>query len=567
MLKINDPKQQELFDPWSNISPKRRNILENSWSGFFRNEILPELPVEKIVHCFSNNNGRPTKELYSMLGVLVLQQTFDFTDTETIGQLSFNIQWHYALNITEESDSAKYYCEKTLWNIHNIASENNLDEIIFDSVAKKLAKIFDVDIDNQRIDSAHIKSNMKRLGRIRIFSSTIIKFLNNLKRKYKVLFEEIDSSLIDRYLSSDTSSYFSNVKPSDSNKTLTLVANDLFDLIEQFKTNEDIKKMYSFKLLQRVLNEQCELSDSNNGQNVELKKPKDISSDSLQNPSDPDASYSGHKGQGYQVQIMETFTDTENSDEKNATLNLVTHVEVETACQSDANALKPAIESVKEKSLCPQEIQADTLYGSDENHEYATENEINLVSPAKPMKSNSKNDISIFTFTDSGNVKGCPNGHKPEFTKKKKLRFTQGFSLETCSKCPLLQDCPVKRNKKNYVLRYDERTMRLAKRRAYERTKEFKERYRWRAGVEATMSELKTRTGIKRLRVRGFKAVKFAVILKVAGLNILRATAVRKARKNQKQGINSYFLNKINYFEIKIINFIKKYKIILQMCS
>jgi hypothetical protein len=27
-----------------------------------------------------------------------------------------------------------------------------------------------------------------------------------------------------------------------------------------------------------------------------------IGSDSLQNPSDPDATYSGHKGQGYQVQ-------------------------------------------------------------------------------------------------------------------------------------------------------------------------------------------------------------------------------------------------------------------------
>jgi hypothetical protein len=39
-----------------------------------------------------------------MLGVLVLQQLHDMTDNETIQQLSFNIQWYYALNITGFSD-------------------------------------------------------------------------------------------------------------------------------------------------------------------------------------------------------------------------------------------------------------------------------------------------------------------------------------------------------------------------------------------------------------------------------------------------------------------------------
>jgi len=31
---------------------------------------------------------------------------------------------------------------------------------------------------------------------------------------------------------------------------------------------------------------------------LEVKSPKEVSSASLQNPSDPDAGYSGHKGQG-----------------------------------------------------------------------------------------------------------------------------------------------------------------------------------------------------------------------------------------------------------------------------
>jgi hypothetical protein len=43
------------------------------------------------------------------------------------------------------------------------------------------------------------------------------------------------------------------------------------------------------------------------------------------------------------------------------------------------------------------------------------------------------------------------------------------------------------------------------------------------------MSEYDRRTGVKRLRVRGFKAVRFAAVLKAAGINILRAVAAKKA--------------------------------------
>ena len=71
--------------------------------------------------------------------------------------------------------------------------------------------------------------------------------------------------------------------------------------------------------------------------------------------------------------------------------------------------------------------------------------------------------------------------------------------------------------------------MRIARRRIYEQSDEFKDRYRWRAGVEATMSEYDRRTGVKHLRVRGLKAVKFCATLKALGVNIFRA--VRKEAK------------------------------------
>jgi hypothetical protein len=93
--------------------------------------ILPSIPVNEVGKHFNATFGRPTKELYSMIGALILQQTFDLTDEETIQQYAFNIQWHYSLNISEDSDDAKYISLKTVWNNRNVVAQNNLEDDIF----------------------------------------------------------------------------------------------------------------------------------------------------------------------------------------------------------------------------------------------------------------------------------------------------------------------------------------------------------------------------------------------------------------------------------------------------
>jgi hypothetical protein len=529
MIRYNDHKQQQIFDPWGNMSPKRRQMLNRSWPGLFKEYILPQLPVSELSPFFNAGFGRPTKDLYTVVGVLILQQTHDLTDQEAVDQLAFNIQWHYALNIFEESDSAKYMCPKTLWNMRTIVAENGLEDTVFNAGTQKLAEVFGVDTDKQRIDSVHIRSNMRRLGRITIFSKSIHRFLKNLKRHCPVRFETVGSALIDRYVSEKALACFAMVKPSQSHKTLETVSTDLYGLIQQFKDCDDVRTMHSFKLLQRILDEQCIVSSTGDDSRVEVKAPKQIPSDSLQNPSDPDASYSGHKGQGYQVQVMETYTDTDDPQEKAQTLNLITHVEVERAHESDANALIPAIESAQEKELAPKELLADCLYGSDENMQTAKEMGVEVIAP--PMGSENKEQLGLsdFHLEKSGKVTACPEGHAPISTTRKKTRHCAAFDLVRCNHCPHQSICPAKAGKKAFYLRFTDKQLRIALRRSAVDTDEFKDRYRWRAGVEATMSEFDRRTGVKRLRVRGLKAVRLSAILKALGLNILRAAAVMAA--------------------------------------
>jgi hypothetical protein len=531
MIKVKDPNQLDIFDPWASLTPKRRQLLDSGWPGLFREHILPSIPIQKVAKYFDEAFGRPTKEFYSMIGALVLQQTLDLTDEETVRQYAFDIQWHYALNITEESDTAKYISLRTLWNNRNIVTQNNLEKDIFNAATDKLAQVFKVNIDKQRIDSVHIKSNMRRLGRIGIFSGSIHKFLKNLNRGQKEQFDTIEKKVIDRYLTKDFLGCFSRVKPSESKKTLSEVSRDLFDLVQNFKGRPDVTSMYSYQLLERVLHEHCHLTDDKDNP-VELKKSKEIPSDSLQNPSDPDATYSGHKGQGFQVQVMETFCDDEK--EKEQSLNLITHVEVEPAHESDANAIVPAIESVEERDLKPKELMADSLYGSDDNCESADKHGVDLIAPTMGSVDKEKLSIADFQFSPKGEIVVCPKGNAPAKIKKRK-KISIGFSETNCQNCPDLSRCPVKKGKKYYYLRFTDKEMRIAKRRLHEQSDEFKNRYRWRAGVEATMSEYDRRTGVKHLRVRGLKAVRFCATLKALGVNIFRAAAFRAAKMMLKQ--------------------------------
>lgn len=516
----------QIFDPWDFLGEKRRKLIDTSWAGIFQKEILPILPVKELFPHFSASFGRPTKELYTVIGVLIFQQAFDLTDQETVEQLSFNLQWHYALNIYGQSDEATYMSPKTLWNNRDLVAQHNLDKIIFKTITSKLADVFAVDTTKQRLDSVHIKSNMQKLGRIRIFSESIHGFLVNLKRHYESYFALVDAAIIGKYLSEKALGVFSRVKPSESKKTLDTVSGDLYQLVMQFEAISEICNMNTYKLLKRILTEQCDVTENT----AVPKAPKEISSDSLQNPSDPDATYSGHKGQGFQAQIMETY-----SEDKNETvLNLITHVEVEPSHKSDAHALIPAIESVKEQKMMPKIVLADSLYGSDENTRKADEMAVEIVSPV--MGGAKDGVLQAFALSENGHIASCPQGHMPVKTRNQKDRYGAAFNSQCCQGCPMKETCPAKQGKKYHYVNYTDKDLRISKRRTYEQSPEFRDKYRYRSGVEATMSQYDRRTGVKRLRVRGLKAVRYCATLKIAAMNIFRAAMVRAARGRADRG-------------------------------
>jgi hypothetical protein len=245
---------------------------------------------------------------------------------------------------------------------------------------------------------------MKSLSRGGIFNAAICRFLKKLQSNNKEAFALLDVELTSKYLKDKSGyDYFSQVKPSQRHRVLKSMAEDLFFLVELFSANDGVTGLETYLVLKRILREQCDVlpASENASKQVKLKDPKEIPSNSLQNPTDPDASYDGHKGKGYQAQLIETCSPEGETDEEKG-LSLVLFAKAEGAHNHDGQALVPAIEELEKQGITPKTITADTSYGSDENVEALKDKGIELISSVPGQKP--KNDADSQEETEDAEV-------------------------------------------------------------------------------------------------------------------------------------------------------------------
>ena len=122
MIHVKDHKQLDMFNPFAHLGPKRLALLESSWAHLFREEILHNLPAEKLFQFYDEFKGRKTKELYAMLGLVLIQQMEDCTDADAVDNFALNLKWQYALNITDESDVGSYISHIDLFRLWHLLS-------------------------------------------------------------------------------------------------------------------------------------------------------------------------------------------------------------------------------------------------------------------------------------------------------------------------------------------------------------------------------------------------------------------------------------------------------------
>jgi Na+-translocating ferredoxin:NAD+ oxidoreductase RnfC subunit len=122
-------------------------------------------------------------------------------------------------------------------------------------------------------------------------------------------------------------------------------------------------------------------------------------------------------------------------------------------------------------------------------------------------------------------INKCPNNIEPLHSGVTKSQTVAHFKLEDCCNCELCNQCPVKLQKKDAVVRINLNSIKAAEVRA-EIKEEQKENTSMRAAIEGTNSALKRSQGLGKLRVRGGVKCQIVVGFKVIAQNIKRVCNV-----------------------------------------
>jgi len=513
---LSQPRLLSRFDDL--LSGMALKKLERSWQGLFRRTILALVPVDIVEGKFSRTMGCPTKELYSICGLLLMMEFFAWSEEEALLAYMTRLDVQYALNIESDKPTLSI---RTLERYRQYLRKKDFAQASMNRITEALIKELGLDLSEQRLDSTHVLSNMASWTRKRLLFEVIKSFLKQVKRHDGFRYEELDKELRERYEHNNGWIFgeTSPIKLQRNGKVYTTeeqLGYDMETLMRIFCGQEKFSNMTTYKDLVRVFTEQF---TSNDGK-AELKAH--TGGKVLVNPSDRDAEV-GHKGVGYQVQV------TESCSAQNE-IQLVTNVLPQGASASDMTSLPAVVEKLKELDRLPGTMLADQGYGSDGNYVECAENGVNLQAPTPPKPKN-KVGLDECEFDAKLKMLTCPAGGRPM-----KREYSQGkgralFHQNICDKCPLKTQCRVqKQGKQNYVFSYTDADLRTRERRKFEATSEFKEKYPRRGGIEGLFGRLKQFTQLRRLRCRGQSAVYCSIYAIFTMHNVMQAAGyVRKS--------------------------------------
>ena len=215
--------------------------------------------------------------------------------------MEFDLLWHHALSLEPEE---AHLPQKTLHNFRARMMAHESGPLAFASVTDRVVEVLGTNLSQQRLDSTQVMSNIAALTRLGVFCETIRLFLTRLADEHPRLYGRVASGLLGRYLRPDGSTTaYQDARSADGPRRLSVCARDVYRLCTCFGGTA-AESMASFGLVQRLLEEQCEVveekqppsnDDDDTGDGavpVVLKAPKKVSGTSLQSPHDPDATYS-----------------------------------------------------------------------------------------------------------------------------------------------------------------------------------------------------------------------------------------------------------------------------------
>jgi hypothetical protein len=144
---------------------------------------------------------------------------------------------------------------------------------------------------------------------------------------------------------------------------------------------------------------------------------------------------SSQPAQGSVLSVLETV-DVDLPMLRTALGKMTTH---------DQDAIEPALEDVAQRGMKPEELLADSHYGSNNCLDKGQQSGVKIISPSMPAKGKQQGKLTLedFQLDTDGRVLQCPEGHAPVETSIADVRLQVLFAVSDCVACPQKDRCPL----------------------------------------------------------------------------------------------------------------------------
>lgn len=472
--------------------------------------------------------GQPALSPARLALATVLQFAEGLSDRQAADAVRSRIDWKYALAL-ELTDPG--FDHTVLSEFRSRLVEGEVEILLLDKLLSKLREMKLLKSRaRQRTDSTHVLAAVRKVNRLERVGETLRHALNSLALTVPDwLRSQVEADWYKRY-ERRIENYHLPKTDAEREKLAGTLGHDGQTLLRAIDEASDLpwlREMPAIKTLRQVWSEQYVVVDDK----LRFRDVKDMPSpaDLIVSPYDTEARYSTKREVewvGYKVHITETCDED--------TPRLIVNVETTPATTPDDNMLAVVHQSLEKRDLLPKEhlvdkgyTDAETLVDSEHQHGVTIIGPV-AADPSWQARADTGFAKAQFKVDWDKQIVICPSGKQSiswlaNTYPKNGVVWEARFAKKDCSPCQFREQCTRAQVEPRIIgLQEREHHEALQDARTRQTTKEFRQQYAARAGIEGTHEQAIRRSGLRRSRYIGMAKTHLQHVLTAVALNLVR---------------------------------------------
>jgi transposase len=551
--------QSRVEIPAQTVLVARAAFPQGSVAISARDEMGAVFSDEQFAAAFGTR-GAPAESPGALALVTALQYVENLTDRQAAQMVARAIDWKYALGL-ELTDSG--FDPSVLSKFRTRLVAHGLEEQVF---ATMLTVLVDKGLVRaggmQRTDSTHVISAVRDLNRLELAGESVRACLEALTvAAPSWLAQVIDVAEWAHRYGPRVDGWRLPASAAKRDRLAKVYGTDAVALLRSVlgpTAPAWLRELPAVQTLRLVLVQNYYITTDGRGREVIRRREADTDGlpparSRITSPYDTDARWAA-KGEdlfwnGFKVHLTETCYDdgepdapadqderTPDEPAQPPAPSLITNVATTAATTPDVKATTPIHQQLQEHQVLPGEHYLDSGYPSADTITTASQTfGITLVTPAlldqsAQARAGTGFDKTAFTIDFDTRQVTCPQGHTSANWSPTNQRGTDvivvKFATDTCRTCPVRAQCTTaKRGGRQLTFYPRDLHHALTQARTRQSTKDWQDKYKLRAGVEGTIHQAVTITGIRHARYRGIAKTHLQHAFSAIALNLTRLHA------------------------------------------